>query len=80
MARRLLCELMQIGSHPSLIMKIPRKGRLTRELVVVLLVKLALIVTIKLVYFSDAEKPDSADVAKALLAASPRPTERNDHP
>lgn len=71
---------MQIWSRSSQIMKMPRKSRLARELVVVLLVKLALIVTIKLVYFSDTEKPDSEDVAKALLAAAPRPIERNAHP
>ena len=80
MARGLLFQLMRIPSHPNQIMKPPRKGRLTRELVVVLLVKLVLIVTIKLVYFSDAENPDSEDVAKALLAAVPRPIERNATP
>jgi hypothetical protein len=51
---------------------------LTREITVLLLVKLVLIVTIKLVFFSDAQKPDSDAVAQALLsvhAVQPQPEE-----
>ncbi len=76
----LLSELIQKRSHPSLIMKLLRKGRLSRELALVLAVKLVLIVTIKLVYFNDAKEPDSAAVAQALLAAPPHPLERNATP
>ena len=43
---------------------------LARELMLVLAVKLALIVAIKLVFFSDAVKPDSEDVARAVLSSS----------
>lgn len=46
------------------------KGPLSRELMLVLAVKLALIVAIKLVFFSDAVKPDSEDVARAVLSSS----------
>jgi hypothetical protein len=49
---------------------------LTRELMVVLAIKLALIVTLKLVFFSDAVKPGSEEVARALLA-SQTPAQRN---
>jgi len=42
---------------------------LARELTLVLAVKLALIVTLKLVFFSDAVKPDSGEVARALLSS-----------
>jgi hypothetical protein len=41
---------------------------LTREITVLLLVKLVLIVTLKLVFFSDAQKPASDAVAQALLS------------
>jgi hypothetical protein len=52
-------------------MKRLRPQRLTRELIWVLAVKLALIVTIKLVFFSDAVKPSSDAVARALLSTQP---------
>lgn len=41
---------------------------LARELIVVLVVKLAIIVGIKLVFFSDPVKPGSEGTAQALLA------------
>jgi len=50
---------------------------LSRELMLVLVVKLALIVTIKLVFFSDAVKPGSEEVARALLAT---PAQRSSAP
>ncbi len=46
------------------------QGPLSRELTLVLAVKLALIVAIKLVFFSDAVKPGSEDVARAVLSSS----------
>jgi len=58
-------------------MKRFRQRPLTRELTVVIVVKLALIITLKLVFFSDAVKPDSEEVARALLAA---PAQRNPAP
>ncbi|MFN3397975.1 MAG: cytochrome oxidase putative small subunit CydP [Sulfurimicrobium sp.] len=42
---------------------------LARELIVVLVVKLALIIGIKLVFFSDPVKPGSEGTAQALLAS-----------
>jgi hypothetical protein len=57
-------------------MKRNRPIRLRRELALILTVKLLLIVAIKLVYFSDAVKPGSDDVARALLSAS-TPAQRN---
>ncbi len=44
------------------------QGPLSRERMLVLAVKLVLIVAIKLVFFSDAVKPDSEDVARAVLS------------
>lgn len=41
---------------------------LARELIVVLAVKLALIVAIKLAFFSDPVRPGSAGTARALLS------------
>lgn len=48
-------------------MKLLAQRSLTREITLLLLVKLVLIVTLKLVFFSDAEKPASDAVAQALL-------------
>lgn len=53
--------------------KLLAQRSLTREITLLLLVKLVLIVTIKLVFFSDAEKPASEAVAQALLSA-PQPS------
>ena len=72
----LLGELIKKHSPPSQIMKLFSKGRLSRELALVLAVKLVLIVTIKLVYFNDANEPDSERVAQALLAAPAHAPER----
>ena len=44
---------------------------LARELMLVLALKLVLIVGIKLVFFSDAVKPGSEDVARAVLSSPP---------
>lgn len=44
---------------------------LRKEIAAILIVKLVLIVTIKLVFFSDAEKPGSEGAAAAILAAQP---------
>lgn len=41
---------------------------LARELIIVLVVKLVLIISIKIVFFSDPAKPGSEGTAKALLA------------
>jgi hypothetical protein len=41
---------------------------LTRELVIILVVKVVLIVSIKIVFFSEPAKPGSEGTAKALLA------------
>ena len=41
---------------------------LARELVIILVVKLALIISIKIVFFSDATDPGSEGTARALLA------------
>lgn len=40
---------------------------LARELGILLVVKIALIITIKLVFFNDPPHPDDAAVARALL-------------
>lgn len=48
------------------------KTPLGREISLILLVKLGLIVTLKLVFFSDAVKPDSTGVARALLESPAR--------
>lgn len=49
---------------------VPRQAAsLRREIALILVLKLALIVTLKLVFFSNAVKPDSDRVAAALLAA-----------
>lgn len=61
-------------------MKLLPKGRLTRELSLVLAVKLVLIITIKLVYFSDAEKPGSEGVAQAMLSRTQPAIDRNTTP
>ena len=54
-----------------------RKHPLTRELMWVLAIKLALIVTIKLVFFSSAVKPGSDEVARALLTPPSSTVQRN---
>jgi hypothetical protein len=66
---------------------VPRQAAsLRREIVLILVLKLALIVTLKLVFFSNAVKPDSDRVAAALLAAptaaamSPIPATRSSAP
>ena len=41
---------------------------LTRELIIVLVIKLALIISIKIVFFSDPANPGSEGTARALLA------------
>lgn len=48
----------------------PRRPSLTRELALVLAVKVALIIAIKLVFFSDPLRPGDGDVAQALLSAN----------
>jgi nitric oxide reductase large subunit len=60
-------------------MKRLRQRPLTRELMWVIAVKVVLIVTIKLVFFSDAVKPDSDEVARALLT-QPSPAQRSSNP
>jgi hypothetical protein len=53
-------------------MKPSNKPRsLRKEITAILIVKLFLIVTIKLAFFSDAEKPGSEGVAVAILATQP---------
>ncbi len=47
---------------------------LAREISVVLAVKLALIVAIKLAFFSDPMRPGSEGTARALLSATPSTT------
>ena len=49
-------------------MPVFKPPRLRREVAAILVVKLVLIVSIKLAFFSDAEKPGSAGTASALLA------------
>ncbi|MGQ9685158.1 MAG: cytochrome oxidase putative small subunit CydP [Thiobacillaceae bacterium] len=44
-----------------------RLGPLGREIALVLIIKLILIVTIKLVFFSDPLRPGSEETARALL-------------
>lgn len=56
----------RLGKHP-----------LTRELMLIIAVKLVLIVTIKLVFFSSAVKPGSDEVARALLTHPSSTVQRN---
>jgi hypothetical protein len=44
---------------------------LRKEITAILIVKLILIVTIKLAFFSDARKPGSEGAAAAILATQP---------
>lgn len=46
----------------------PSRPSLTRELSIVLAVKLALLIAIRLLFFSDALRPESDAVARVLLA------------
>ena len=78
MARGLLLLTYRNPNPARLIMKPLPQGSLTRELAVVLAVKLVLITTIKLVYFSDAEKPGSEGVAQALLSLPNQGSARHD--
>ncbi len=43
---------------------------LARELVIIIVVKLAIIVSIKIVFFSDPANPGSEGTARALLAST----------
>jgi hypothetical protein len=61
-------------------MKALRNRPLTRELLIVVAIKIMLIVTIKIVFFSDPIRPDSDAVARALLSSAPTHVEGKSHP
>ncbi|MDD3530860.1 MAG: hypothetical protein PHS77_13395 [Gallionellaceae bacterium] len=56
-------------------MKLQKLGPLGREIALLLLVKLALIIAIKVVFFSDPLRPGTEGTARALL--NPSQIERN---
>ena len=61
-------------------MPVSKPPHLRRELIAVLAVKLALIVAIKLAFFSEPPKPGEAGTARALLLTDSLSIPPADHP